>query len=244
MFFSSKSSSSSRCISRLLSRPAVDTCSNLEHSCQTLLTTNEEMMALVFAAGAVTTSSEQARSRSKITAPLAALTSIALGATFLPPLLSLLVPIVLWFSVFLAQSLYFRLSDARDLVEVKAAGDKGLGLFATSDLAQGQLIGQYAGERLSQAQFEERYPTQQGEYVWGILPGLYIDSSDNEKSNFARFINHASFPSVACNLMPKSWTLIPFLEAIYFLADRDIARGEELCVDYGPLYWQEGSRVL
>ena len=71
---------------------------------------------------------------------------------------------------------------------------------------------------------------------------IYVDAEDEYQSLWTRFINHASPPNN--NLLPKS---VPESydgnPRVWFMANRDIDAGEELCFDYGEDYWLEGDEV-
>eukprot|EP00584_Thalassiosira_punctigera_P003605 CAMPEP_0172534246 /NCGR_PEP_ID=MMETSP1067-20121228/6683_1 /TAXON_ID=265564 ORGANISM="Thalassiosira punctigera, Strain Tpunct2005C2" /NCGR_SAMPLE_ID=MMETSP1067 /ASSEMBLY_ACC=CAM_ASM_000444 /LENGTH=456 /DNA_ID=CAMNT_0013319019 /DNA_START=45 /DNA_END=1415 /DNA_ORIENTATION=- len=71
---------------------------------------------------------------------------------------------------------------------------------------------------------------------------IYVDAEDERESLWTRFINHASPPHN--NVNPKSvhesWDGQP---RVWFMANRDIEEGEELCFDYGEDYWLEGDEV-
>jgi len=87
-----------------------------------------------------------------------------------------------------------------------------------------------------------------GCYLYGVsLPHdkgrIYVNAEDEHESLWMRFLNHAS-PSLN-NVNPKSihesWDGNP---RVWFVANRDIAEGEEICFDYGDDYWLEGDAVV
>ena len=72
---------------------------------------------------------------------------------------------------------------------------------------------------------------------------VYVDAEDEYESLWTRFINHASPPynNVNPKSVPESYDGKP---RVWFMANRDIAPGEEICFDYGDDYWLEGDDVV
>ena len=83
------------------------------------------------------------------------------------------------------------------MIFVRAAGAKGLGAFAVSNIREGTRVCAYEGERLSGAQVAERYPeSASSEYLFelrpkraGVSDGVYLDA--NNTKHASRYINHA-----------------------------------------------------
>lgn len=71
---------------------------------------------------------------------------------------------------------------------------------------------------------------------------IYIDAEDEYESLWTRFINHASPPynNAQPKSVPESYDGKP---RVWFMANRDIEAGEEICFDYGDDYWLEGDDV-
>ena len=65
---------------------------------------------------------------------------------------------------------------------------------------------------------------------------IYVDAEDEYESQWTRFLNHASPPHNNLNpkSVPESYDGKP---KVWFMANRDIDAGEELCFDYGEDYW-------
>jgi len=103
----------------------------------------------------------------------------------------------------------------------------GLGVFATALIRRHALVIEYAGEVISHAEAERRYPsaddTAQPEhtYVLQLDEDRVVDA--NVGGNDARFINHACEP----NVEP-----ITIGDQVWLVALRDIVAGEELGYDY------------
>lgn len=72
---------------------------------------------------------------------------------------------------------------------------------------------------------------------------IYVDAEDEYHSLWTRFINHASPPynNINPKSVPESYDGLP---RVWFMANRDIEAGEELCFDYGDDYWLEGDEVV
>lgn len=72
---------------------------------------------------------------------------------------------------------------------------------------------------------------------------IYIDAEDEYHGTWTRFLNHASPPynNVNPKSVPESYDGEP---RVWFMANRDIDVGEELCFDYGEDYWLEGDDVV
>lgn len=102
---------------------------------------------------------------------------------------------------------------------------QGLGAFATRPIPAGTRLIEYAGERLTPAQADERYPDVAGErhhtFLFAIDDDVVIDAAVD--GNAARFINHSCDPN--CDAVIEDGRI--WIETI-----RDVAPGEELCYDY------------
>ena len=109
--------------------------------------------------------------------------------------------------------------------EVRASRMQGFGAFATRRIPRGMRLIEYAGERLSPADAESRYPDVAGErhhtFLFAIDDDVVIDAAFD--GNEARFINHSCDPN--CDAVIDDGRI--WIEAI-----RDIAPGEELAYDY------------
>ncbi|MDB4886468.1 MAG: nuclear protein [Gemmatimonadetes bacterium] len=109
--------------------------------------------------------------------------------------------------------------------EIRASPMQGLGVFATKPIPAGMRLIEYAGERLTPAAAEARYPDVAGErhhtFLFAIDDDVVIDAAVN--GNEARFINHSCDPN--CDAVIDDRRI--WIEAI-----RDIEPGEELAYDY------------
>lgn len=102
---------------------------------------------------------------------------------------------------------------------------QGRGAFATRPIPAGVRLVEYAGERLTPAQSEARYPDVDGErhhtYLFAIDDDVVIDAAVG--GNDARWINHSCDPN--CDAVIDGGRI--WIETI-----RDVAPGEELAYDY------------
>ena len=112
--------------------------------------------------------------------------------------------------------------DYRPAVKVKR-GCSGLGLFAEEVIPRGQLIIEYVGDRIDDAEAERRC----GRYLFEVTDDLYIDGK--ARSNLARYVNHACRPNADSEHDESD-------DRIYFRAKKKIPVGAEITIDYGEDY--------
>jgi hypothetical protein len=109
--------------------------------------------------------------------------------------------------------------------EIRQSPMQGLGAFATRAIPAGIRLIEYAGERLTPAQSEERYPDVPGErhhtFLFAIDDEVVIDAAVD--GNEARFINHSFDQN--CDAVIEDGRI--WIETI-----RDVEPGEELAYDY------------
>ena len=117
------------------------------------------------------------------------------------------------------------MSDQQLPFEVRASPIQGQGAFATIAIAAGTRLIEYAGERLSPAEAEARYPdgsdVRHHTYLFAIDETVVVDASVG--GNAARFLNHSCAPN--CDVVIEDGRL--WIETIH-----DIEPGEELVYDY------------
>ena len=101
----------------------------------------------------------------------------------------------------------------------------GLGAFATRSIAPGVRIIEYAGERLTPAEAETRYPDAAEQahhtFLFAIDEQVVVDAGVN--GNEARWLNHSCAPN--CDVVVDGGRL--WIETM-----QDIEPGEELVYDY------------
>src|SRR4051812_30031479 len=110
--------------------------------------------------------------------------------------------------------------------EIRPSPIQGHGAFATEHIPAGTRVIEYAGQRLTPAQAEARYPDDASPdrhhtYLFAIDDDVVIDAAVD--GNEARFINHSCDPN--CDAVIDGGRI--WIEAL-----RDIEPGEELAYDY------------
>jgi SET domain-containing protein len=109
--------------------------------------------------------------------------------------------------------------------EIRPSPMQGLGVFATRPIPEGMRLIEYAGERLTPAQANARYPERPDErhhtFLFAIDDDVVVDAAVG--GNEARFINHSCEPN--CDAVYDDGRI--WIDAI-----RDIEPGEELAYDY------------
>jgi SET domain-containing protein len=111
---------------------------------------------------------------------------------------------------------------------VRTSPVHGRGVFAKRKIPTGTRIIEYEGARISSKEADRRHPTNPDDpfhtFFFVLSSGKVIDGDD--EGNDARWINHACEPN--CDSEEGSAG-----KRVYIVANRDIARGEELNYDYG-----------
>jgi len=101
----------------------------------------------------------------------------------------------------------------------------GLGAFAIRRIPAGTRLIEYAGERLTPAEADARYPDQPGvphhTCLFAIDDDIVIDAAVS--GNDARFINHSCDPN--CDAIVED-------DRIWIETIRDVEQGDELAYDY------------
>eukprot|EP01083_Nonionella_stella_P230079 813697_1 len=115
-----------------------------------------------------------------------------------------------------------------------------------SRLDRGQtLTGCYLyGVSLDDEDVHKRFFKKQDDEEEDTTPNrIYVDAEDEYESLWTRFLNHASPPYNNGNpkSVPESYDGKP---RVWFMANRDIAPGEEICFNYGDDYWLEDDDVV
>jgi SET domain-containing protein len=108
--------------------------------------------------------------------------------------------------------------------EIRQSPIQGLGAFATQCLPTGTRLVEYAGQRLTPAEADARYPDgndRHHTFLFAIDDEIVIDAA--VAGNDARFINHSCDPN--CDAVIEG-------DRIWIETIRDVAPGEELAYDY------------
>jgi len=110
-------------------------------------------------------------------------------------------------------------------VQIRRSEIQGTGAFATAAIPAGVRLIEYAGESLTPAEADARYPDVDGErhhtFLFAIDDDVVIDAAVN--GNEARFINHSCDPN--CDAVIDGGKI--WIDTL-----REIRPGEELAYDY------------
>ncbi|MFH1984203.1 MAG: SET domain-containing protein-lysine N-methyltransferase [Pseudomonadota bacterium] len=120
----------------------------------------------------------------------------------------------------------------------------GYGVFAAAPIREAEFIGEYAGvvqPESAATGAEEGDGSYESDYSWYYLDpvpsGPTLEINGRWEGNELRFVNHGPAPNVAVEhtLHEGQWVL-------FFRAACDIAPDEQLLIDYGDGYWEDGYR--
>ncbi len=111
-------------------------------------------------------------------------------------------------------------------IQVRRSGVHGRGVFALQDIAEGEVIVEYAGKVISYEESQRRHPHDPEHpnhtFFFQIDGDRVIDGGDG--GNSARWINHSCDPNCFAEEVD---------DRIFISALRNINAGEELGYDYG-----------
>jgi SET domain-containing protein len=101
----------------------------------------------------------------------------------------------------------------------------GLGLFADEDIKKGTYIIQYIGKKITNKEAAEK----PNKYIFDLNKRFSLDGSP--RYNIARYVNHVCkiYNADSCDDQGK----------IFYEANRDIKKGEEITTDYGEEYFNQ-----
>jgi len=130
-------------------------------------------------------------------------------------------------------------------LEIRDAGPGiGWGLFASADLAAGDLVGEYTGvvQAASEAPPEQKIDGHYlSDYAWNYpdeLPdGTEFEVNALKEGNELRFANHSARPNLAVD-----HTLVDNFFVTFFRVLHPVVKGDQLTVNYGEEYWSGGFR--
>ncbi len=111
-------------------------------------------------------------------------------------------------------------------IVVRRSRIQGRGVFATRDIADGERIVEYVGQRMTHDEADALCPDDEASerhhtFLFAVDDDVVIDGS--RSGNDARFINHSCEPN--CEVVIER-------RRVFVHAIRDIASGEELFYDY------------
>ncbi|KAE8351495.1 hypothetical protein BDV28DRAFT_149943 [Aspergillus coremiiformis] len=114
-------------------------------------------------------------------------------------------------------------------VEVIKTEDRGYGVRSNRTFEANQIIVEYTGEIITQAECEKRmrtiYKNNECYYLMYFDQNMIIDAT---RGSIARFVNHSCEP----NCRMEKWTVAGKPRMALFAGDRGIMTGEELTYDY------------
>jgi uncharacterized protein len=114
------------------------------------------------------------------------------------------------------------------LIEVRASGIHGNGMYALRDIPAGQILIEYQGRIIGWKEALRRHPHDPSQpnhtFYFSLADGRCIDGNDN--GNDSRWINHACKPNCEADEDESN-------QRVWIKALRDIKKGEELFYDYG-----------
>lgn len=154
-----------------------------------------------------------------------------------------------------ADNLYYMEDTTQSMIDQRPILDKyelryfnrkmGCGLFARTDIKQGELIARYSGQFMPKNLTYKSYcfiPADKAGY------NLMLDGA--HYGNVSRFINHAPSPEnssahiyLSANVVVENY-LGYGNSHFFYVADRDIACGEQLLVSYGNQYFLVPDTIL
>ncbi len=118
--------------------------------------------------------------------------------------------------------------------EIRDSGIVGRGAFALRDIAPGERLIEYKGERITQAEADRRYDDDSMDehhtFLFDVSDKVVIDATYD--GNEARYINHSCDPNCESELRRGR---------VYIVAMRRIRAGEELHYDYA--YQRDGTET-
>ncbi len=129
---------------------------------------------------------------------------------------------------------------------MKIDDNVGYGVFAAQDIPADAFIGEYAGvvqEEDEDTGSEMDHGGYESDYSWYYLDDIEglptLEINGRLEGNEMRFVNHGPSPNIAVEhtLHHGQWI-------IFFRAARDIGKDEQLLIDYGSAYWDDGYREL
>lgn len=160
-------------------------------------------------------------------------------------------------------------------VEVRDAGAKGRGVFATRDIKKGEVVTMYPAHAVGIDHYEKRGNTtwemslpNMGDhivdYIWTVKKGINIAGAKyvTYPATCGHIINYAASVDLVKEILAKgsggkrskqyakdstkgSNVKCEFQHNVAAIrASKDIARGDELLISYGALYWENAHRDL
>lgn len=120
------------------------------------------------------------------------------------------------------------------------SADIGYGVFASRDIAEGELLAEYTGIVWPRSEVKDRtwswkYPIK-GEFAEGLPQSSSLDGA--KYGNELRFVNHGDERNTSPVLVYNGTTWVNC-----YYARKAIAKDQELLVSYGNLYWKHRVKI-
>ena len=116
-------------------------------------------------------------------------------------------------------------------IEAKASPIDGKGCYATRAFRCGSRIAEYVGERISRREIKRRVQGAQRIHICAIDSYWAIDGKVG--GNATQYINHSCQPNGDLKIIKGR---------IFFYAQRDIAPGEEITLDYVASWHDDATK--
>lgn len=125
------------------------------------------------------------------------------------------------------------------LFSIRWIGERiGYGLYAEERLSKGSYIGEYTGEVCSHCFSDGLFNKYIGEYSLGGKEPLRFVINARRRGNYTRYINHSDQPNCSAITVISGGLL-----HVLFLAEEEIAYGQQITFDYGPHYWGRRKKL-
>ena len=128
--------------------------------------------------------------------------------------------------------------NVKDKIIIKQSTiqDAGYGTFALRDFRKNELLDEYKGKLLTIEQYNSKKSNLA--YIWEIKDEdddviAYIDGGNKKFSNWTRYVN------CPCTTKQENVSAVQKHYKMYYYALKNIKKGDELFVWYGPEYGEQ-----
>ena len=127
---------------------------------------------------------------------------------------------------------YNNLKSAEVKTEVRSAGSRGKGLFASQKIKKGSVIIEYIGELIDEAEYLRRYDQYKSQsfhhdYFASLNENQILDAT--RLGNHGRFGNHSCDPNAFFDTIALKDSNV---EVLFIFASKNIKEGEEITLSY------------
>lgn len=125
---------------------------------------------------------------------------------------------------------------AEGAIQVRPTEDgRGNGAFALQHIPAGTYLGNYEGDMLDEVSYWARYPAGVADYCIKVDREWTIDGRDRAQDTSRFSPCHMNHSGVRHNVVRSTKRRD---RTVSFFTRKDIQVGEELLLDYGPVYWK------